>query len=145
MKNEAHNRIMTHDAASTLSLANDAIDVSHATTLELIQLLGLEPENIHPDDRLCDILYPAVCALVQDNRSLQHQQILLQRDINKLVRYLEQLQHDIIMVEESRAWRIGFKIMRVVKAALGRPVGRHAFTNIHRVLTIYHHWKKARD
>lgn len=135
----------TRPVATTLSLTDDAMDITHSTTLELVQLLGLEPDDIDAGDTIADVIYPAVCTLVQDYRTLQNQQILLQRDIDKLVRYMEQLQHDIIMVEESRAWRIGFKIMRVLKAALGRPIGRHAFTNIHRILTIYHHWKKARD
>ncbi len=135
----------TRHTATTLSLPDDTISATHSTTLELVQLLGLEPDDIDESDTIADVIYPAVCTLVQDHRALINQQILLQRDMDKLVRYLDQLQHDIIVIEESRAWRIGFKIMSVLKTAMGRPVGRHAFTNIHRILTIYHHWKKARD
>lgn len=69
---------------------------------------------------------------------------LQERDVQRLCQLLDLLQHDIIAVEQSRAWKIGSKQMALLKSLLGHSPSRHAFANIHRLLTVYHHWKKSR-
>lgn len=113
-----------------ITLSDSAQAIEHICDLLEIK----DSDNIHH-------LLDRINGLVNAEKRMQHQQ----RDIEKLVMYMEQLQHDIIAVEQSRAWRIGYKIMAYMKSATGRKPGRYAFANIHRVLTIYHHWKKARD
>ena len=92
-----------------------------------------------------DIIRERVETICVERDLLRSENALLKRDMQKLMSYLDQLQHDVIAVEESRAWRWGYYAMAYLKAALGRKPGRYAFANIHRVLTVYHHWKKARD
>ena len=68
-----------------------------------------------------------------------------QRDVARLTRYLDRLEHDICAVESSRAWRIGYQIMHTAKRLLGRSTQGDGFKAIHETLELYHHWKKARD
>jgi hypothetical protein len=67
------------------------------------------------------------------------------RDIARLSRYIEQMHHDILAVESSRAWRIGYGLMALAKRLLGRNRGGDSFASIHDTYSRYHHWKKTRD
>ncbi len=69
---------------------------------------------------------------------------ILERDMARLMRYIEQMHHDITAVESSRAWRIGYRVMSIIKRCLGRPIGSDSFASIHTTYSKYHHWKKTR-
>lgn len=104
----------------------------------LYELMGIDADS---DDVTVMRRMREIC---EERNSLRISLNLRERDTERLSQLLEQLQHDIISVEQSRAWQLGSKQMGIVKSFLGHAPGRHAFANIHRLLTIYHHWKKSR-
>lgn len=114
---------------------------SKAQLEELYQLMDIDPDDIEDDwyvmNRMRDICKEKVY-LAKRNQ-------LLQRDVEKLTRYLDQLQHDVTAIEHSRAWRMGLMVVSTLKMALGRTAGRNVFANVHRTFGFYHHWKKSRD
>ncbi len=81
----------------------------------------------------------------QDVQALKQENARLTRDLDKLTTYMDDLHYRIQMVEESSAWRIGYRVMTLAKRLLGRKIGASVFDDIHKTLRIYHHWKKARD
>jgi hypothetical protein len=115
----------------------------HAVDQELqalYVLMNIDPAS-PPADAMLIRHMREICA---ERNELKMQTTVLRRDVDRLVSYLEQLQYHIIAIEESRAWKLGLAIMRTARSVLGRSPARHGFVEIHRILTIYHHWKKAR-
>ncbi len=108
---------------------------------ELYRLMEIEPDEVE-DEWLVLSRMRDIC---KERQYLTARNKLQQRDIEKLTRYLDLLQHDVLAVERSRAWRLGFRIVATLKSLTGRPAGRHVFGNVHRTLGYYHHWKKSRD
>lgn len=123
-----------------LSTSDDTIR-SRAQLEELYQLMDIDPDNIEDDwyvmNRMRDIC--------KEKAYLLKRAQLLQRDIEKLTRYLDQLQHDVTAIEHSRSWKLGLMIVSTLKLVLGRNAGRNVFATVHRTFGFYHHWKKSRD
>jgi len=86
----------------------------------------------------------AVKELLDTRQEMQMKIDYLERDIDRIARYIDQLQHDVTSIEYSRAWQIGFKIVSLVKRATGRNVSDPIFEDIKRMFNTYHHWKKSR-
>lgn len=87
----------------------------------------------------------AVQTLVDEQQALKMKNEYLERDIERMARYLDQMQHDVLNIEQSRAWKLGLKIVRTAKRLLGRNAPDPVFDDIHRLFNTYHHWKKSRD
>ena len=86
----------------------------------------------------------AVKELLDTRQEMQMKIDYLERDIDRIARYIDQLQHDVTSIEYSRAWQIGFKIVSLVKRSTGRNVSDPIFEDIKRMFNTYHHWKKSR-
>lgn len=105
------------------------------------QLLGME---VTDDELDYATLYQKIDALMTLHETLQRKSDIDGRDIKRLIGYIDQLEHDINAVQHSLAWRVGFKLVTLLKKLLGRNTGSHAFEQMNHTFTIYHHWKKAR-
>jgi FtsZ-binding cell division protein ZapB len=90
-----------------------------------------------------ELLQEMIEELQEENEELHIHNRMLQRDRERLVHYFEELYGNVKAVERSRAWRIGYRVMGIVKRLLGRKSGVHAFTNIDKLYVTYHHWKKS--
>jgi len=101
--------------------------------------MGFDPASPPPDADMIQRMHD-ICA---ERDRLTHHCVRLTRDNKRLASYLDRLQFQILAIESSRAWKVGYALMRSVRALLGRPSGHAAFAEIHRVFTLYHHWKKA--
>lgn len=90
-------------------------------------------------------LHAALEALIASHQTLDEEDYLQNKDIQRLKDYLEQMIHDIQSIQRSRAWRLGYRIMSLAKRVLGRQTSGDGFAHIDAVIERYHHWKKARD
>lgn len=115
--------------------------IVHTQLEQLYQLMDVDFEQVG-DEQYVLLRMREVC---EERNQLKLRNVMLQRDIEKLTHYLDQLQYDTMAIERSYAWRIGFKAVTTLKKLTGRTGARHAFTSVHRTLTLYHHWKKSRD
>lgn len=81
-------------------------------------------------------------------QSVKEQKEILEhyaRAVDRLSLMLERLEYAISAIRLSRAWRVGFRLMSVVKKLLGRKAQGDGFQSIDETLEHYHHWKKSWD
>lgn len=86
----------------------------------------------------------AVKELLDKRQEMQLTIDYLERDIDRIARYIDQLQHDVTAIEYSRAWRLGYGIVSFLKRMTGRRASDPIFDDINRMFSTYHHWKKSR-
>ena len=122
---------MQHATSQPVDVKTDLDDAS------LQELLG-----VNTDDEKA--IRKAITVLIRENETLHIRNDYLERDIERVSRYLDQLQHDVSAIEHSRAWKIGFGIVSLLKRLLGRKPSDPIFGNIRKQLDTYHHWKKSR-
>lgn len=115
--------------------------IARAQLEHLYQLMRVDPEQADDEQHVFSKMREAC----EERDHLQHQLNMSERNIEKLTHYLDMLQHDVIAIEQSRAWRIGFRLVSFLKSLTGRAASRYGFSAIHRTFTLYHHWKKSRD
>ncbi|MCI5049740.1 MAG: hypothetical protein MRY32_05345 [Rickettsiales bacterium] len=113
----------------------EIINLQEQDLLQLLDIKNDDPETV----------VRAVRKLKEQQTELEIKNDYLERDIERVVRYLERMQHDIFAIEHSVAWRIGFRLVSFVKRILGRKSGNPIFANLRKQLETYHHWKKSRD
>jgi len=91
-----------------------------------------------------EVLRQHILRLEADKQEMQVKIDYLERDIDRIARYFDQLQHDVQSIEHSTAWRLGYGLVAILKKLMGRRSTSPIFETIHGQLTIYHHWKKSR-
>lgn len=101
--------------------------------------MEMDPAAPPPDEEMIQRMHE-ICA---QRDQLKHRCEMLERDTIRLASFLDRLQFQILAIESSRAWKIGYGLMRTARSVLGRSAGHPAFAEIHRLFTLYHHWKKA--
>lgn len=110
---------------------------SKLTTLdEVYQHFGIAPDADNAAQQLLNAIR---------DQDVTHAQAQLERDVERLTCYLEQLQHDVEQIERSRAWRLGYKLMSFLKRLLGRKTSQDGFAHIDTIFEQFDHWKRARD
>ncbi|GEM_PF-2448714 len=107
----------------------------------LQELLGMDASN---DECSYTDLHHNIVTLLQLHDTLQRKSDIDSRDIDRLMSYIDKLEHDINAVQHSLAWRVGYRVVTLAKKLLGRGSNKHAFEHMNQTFTIYHHWKKAR-